>query len=279
MIKADLHNHTRHSHAADSVAAMAEAAQAKGLEFFGLSEHSPRPDGYLYPADYQEKLLATYGQYIDEVKSLRAAKQNNFRVLLGLEVDFMPDEEAFARRAVSGHDFDYVIGGLHFQGNWGFDYAQADWDKLDETRRRGCYVRYYRDLAALCRSGVAQIIAHPDLIKLFSADSFKRWLDTKEAEEVLAETFGLMKELDLIMEVSSAGLRKPCREIYPGPRIMELAAGLGLKICLSSDAHSTAQIAYAFDELESYCKSFGFGGSWIVEGGRQVALPFDKNHC
>lgn len=78
------------------------------------------------------------------------------------------------------------------------------------------------------------------------------------------------------MEVSSAGLRKPCRQIYPGPQIMQIASGLGLKICLSSDAHSTEQIAYAFDKLETYAREFGYTESWIIDKNGQHPLAFHQ---
>ncbi|MDR1126409.1 MAG: histidinol-phosphatase [Deltaproteobacteria bacterium] len=274
MIRADLHTHTRHSHAVNSVAEMTRAARETGLETFGFSEHSPRPDGYLYPSDYQAKLLAGYADYIAEVQALRRASTPQFTVLLGLEIDFMPDELEFARQAVAAHPFDYVIGGLHFQGKWGFDWSQAEWDAIAEAERFKIYARYYRDLGALIESGVAQIIAHPDLIKIYSRESFDRWLNTPEAARALRRTFGLLQERDLIMEISSAGLRKPCAEIYPGPRIMRLAAELGLKVCLSSDAHATGQIAYAFDQLETYAREYGYAESWIVAGKQARAIPF-----
>lgn len=275
MIKADIHTHTKHSHAANSVAEMAVAARERGLRIFGFSEHSPRPEGYIYPADYQEKLLAGYADYIAEVQALCRASSPEFTVLSGLEVDFMPAEADFGRRAANAHNFDYIIGGLHFQGHWGFDNNQEDWDRLGREERFACYTQYYRDLAALCQSGVAQVIAHPDLIKLFSIETFRLWLDTDEASRGLAETFTLMRDLDLIMEISSAGLRKPCREIYPGPQIMRLAADLGLKICISSDAHTTGQIAWAFDELEAYAREYGYRESWIVRNKEKQALKFD----
>lgn len=274
MIRADLHTHTRHSHALHSVAEMALAAREAGLEIFGISEHSPRPEDYIYPSDYQGKLLAGYADYIEEVQALCRASSPEFTTLLGLEIDFMPDELEFAQQAVAAHPFDYVIGGLHFQGKWGFDWSQAEWDAIAESERFKIYARYYEDLSALIESGLAQIIAHPDLIKIFSRESFDRWLDTPEAESALRRAFGLLRERGLIMEISSAGLRKPCAEIYPGPRIMRLAAELGLKVCLSSDAHATNQIAFAFDQLEAYAREYGYAESWIVAGKRGKAIPF-----
>jgi histidinol-phosphatase (PHP family) len=274
MIQADLHSHTKCSHAANSVEEMAAAAQSKHLRIFGFSEHSPRPQGYIYPYDYQETLLAAYPAYIQEAQKLRLASTPDFTVLLGLELDFMPAELDFTKAQAQAHDFDYIIGGLHFLDKWGFDADPDDWKKLSLAERFKAYARYYEDLSCLADSGLAQIIAHPDLIKIFSIDSFEEWLKTPAAKKIVTSALTLIKKQDLLLELSSAGLRKACRQIYPGPLIMRLASDLGLKICLASDAHSAAQIAHAFDELEAYARGFGYAESWIVDKKKQQALAF-----
>ena len=77
------------------------------------------------------------------------------------------------------------------------------------------------------------------------------------------------------MEISSAGLRKPCKEIYPGPVIMQLAAELELSITFGSDAHCTQTPAYAFAELARYAASFGFTHSLWFEQRRPRPEPFE----
>jgi histidinol-phosphatase (PHP family) len=274
MITADPHTHTCYSHGAGSVADMHGAARRLGLRIHGFSEHSPRPCGYGYAADYQEKLQARFADYLREVRDLRRENTEEFRTLLGLELDFIAGELAFGREAAQAADFDYIIGGLHFQGVWGFDADAEDWEKLSSPRRQACYARYYEDLAGLCASGLADIVAHPDLIKIFTLESFRDWLKLPTSRALVRGALAEAGKRDLLLEISSAGLRKPCREIYPGPALMETAADLGLKICLSSDAHSAGDIAYAFAELEAYARSFGFSEYYYLEGRRKKALQF-----
>lgn len=273
MFKSDLHTHTNYSHAVNSVEEMVEAAKTKGLRYYGISEHSPRPEGYLYPNDYQESLIANYADYIADMRAARAASTENFNVMLGLEVDFMPDRADFARSSVEAYDFDYIIGGLHYQGTWGFDGDKKDWDILNEEERFKCYARYYADLATMSKSGLVDIVAHPDLIKMSSIESFKKWLTLPESLKCIADSFAQMRERDIILEISSAGLRKACNEIYPGPVVMKIGADLGLKICLSSDAHNTGDIAFAFDKLAEYAKSFGYKEGYTVIKREKHALP------
>ncbi|MDR2050703.1 MAG: histidinol-phosphatase [Deltaproteobacteria bacterium] len=265
MILADLHTHTNFSHGADSAPVMQAAAKNKGLAIYGFSEHSPRPRGYSYPSDYQEKLEAGFSRYISETAALRRASTPDFATLLGLEADFIPAEISFSREITESADFDYIIGGLHFQGNWGFDAKAEDWEKLSLKERFACYARYYEDLARLCASGLADIIAHPDLIKIFTPESFNLWLEKPSSLNLVRAALTEAKSGKVLLELSSAGLRKPCREVYPGPKIMEIAADLGLGLSIASDAHAAGQIAHAFAELESYARGFGFTGYAVVK--------------
>lgn len=273
----DVHAHTWHSHGLASVEDMYLAAKGKGLSIFGFSEHSPRPAGYAYPSDYQEKLNSRFAWYVEEVLAVaeRGAAEGML-ILLGLEMDYIPGKEEYARELCERYPFDYIIGGLHFQGTWGFDFTADDWTSLTEEQRFIVYDRYYDDLAAMCQTGLFHIAAHPDLIKLFTVESFNRWLDTDKALLSVSRALTSMKDNDVIMEISSAGLRKPCKEIYPGPRIMALASELSLPVSFASDAHCTSTPAYAFDELARYASAFGHTRSFFVRGRKSLALPFSS---
>lgn len=274
MILSDLHSHTYFSHAADSPVVMRRTAQEKGLRVFGFSEHSPRPAGYTYASDYQEKLSSRFQQYIKETQALCLEDSPEFTTLIGLEADFIPAERAFTRELIQAADFDYIIGGLHFSGAWGFDAGPEDWAALSKAQRFACYNRYYEDLAELCSSDLADIVAHPDLIKIFSKETFDAWLKEASSLRLVRAALEEVKTRGLLMELSSAGLRKACREPYPGPRIMELAADLDLPLCISSDAHAAGQIAQDFPALEGYARAFGFTEYFFVQKRKRCAMSF-----
>ena len=274
-ITADVHAHTHHSHGQASTEAMYVAARDKGLSIFGFSEHSPRPDGYRYPTDYQEKLNSRFDQYADEVRAMaaRGAKEG-VTVLLGLEVDYIPGKEEYAAALCARQPFDYIIGGLHYQGTWGFDFTADDWTPLGREERFAAYARYYEDLATMCGTGLFHIAAHPDLIKMFTIEDFNAWLETDGALDTVRTALRAIKDNGMLMEISSAGLRKPCKEIYPGPKIMALAAEMKLPVSFGSDAHCTNTPAYGFDELARYAASFGYTRSSVIIGGEARELPF-----
>lgn len=262
-ISVDLHSHSRYSHARDSIEAMAASAFSKNLKIFGFSEHSPRPAGYGYPKDYQDRLLAGFPGYVADVLAERERYKGRMDVLLALEMDYMPDEEAYARQCVAAYPYDYVIGGLHFLGKWGFDWSPAEWEGLVETTKREHFVSYYRDLRRMAESRLFQIAAHPDLVKIFCKESFASWVKTPEAGACIRAALGAAREADMAMEISSAGFRKGLGEPYPCRAVMEIARELQLPVSFGSDAHAAADVADNFDALAAYAGEYGYTRSAV----------------
>lgn len=276
-IVADVHMHTWHSHGQASTHDMYLAAVQAGLKIIGFSEHSPRPQGFAYKQDYQEKLCSVFPQYVKEVKDLQEhAKADGVQVLFGLELDYIKGQEDFARIECAKYPYDYIIGGLHFQDTWGFDGPAEEWLPLSKEERFAVYAKYYQDLASMCQTKLFNIAAHPDLVKISSRADFDLWLSTDESMPLIAKALTAIKDNGMAMEISSAGLRKKCKEIYPGEKIMELAKNLHLSISFGADAHCTGTPAYAFDELARYAHAFGYTHSLVFVGGKAVKVPFSQ---
>lgn len=273
MITVDTHIHTHYSHGKASAQEMYAAARDKGMTVFGFSEHSPRPEGFDYPTDYKEKLTAAWPNYIAEVREL----QNNtdaITVLLGIEMDWTVGQNEYIRTKLAADPFDYVIAGIHFLDTWGFDYKAEDWAECTTQECHTRYERFFATMVEMAGTGLFNIVAHPDIIKIFSVDTFRAWMATPKAQECVRAALVAVKKAGMAMEISSAGLRKLCREIYPGPFFMETARDLGLPISFGSDAHSTASVGYAFDELERYARHYGYTHSVYFTKRTMAVKPF-----
>lgn len=257
MILTDLHNHTYYSHARDTAADMYAAACDKGLEVFGFSEHSPRPEAYNYPSEYRDRLNAHLLDYVREVTDLKKTS-GTCRVLFGMEIDWFEDDEAFVRKACAQFPFDYLIGSTHFLGQWGYDGGPEPWQSKSEAERFDLYTAYFKTWRKMLDTGLFNIAAHPDLIKIFTVSSFHSWIVKEESQRLIRDALEVLKARDMAMEISSAGLRKPCREIYPCAMFMRIAAEVGVRISFASDAHTTSDVAFGFPVLASYAKAFGF---------------------
>lgn len=240
---------------------MVEAGLARNLCLLGFSEHAPRPPGYLYPEDYQDKLERNFMTYCDEVRSLRLEFADQVELLLGAELDFIPGADEQMRGLVESAGLDYVLGGIHFIGAWGFDFSLRDWKSLSMDECAARYRDYYALVPQMAHFGVFNAAAHLDLVKLFSIENYRKWEESGEARTAIANALDALAEAGMGMEISSAGLRKPCKEIYPGPRIMRMARERELEITFGSDAHAVEQVGWAYDQLAAYAAQYGFDHS------------------
>ena len=281
MICADIHNHTLASHGLATVGEMFAAAQARKLAWYGFSEHSPLPPGYSCPL-YKGDLAVTFPAYAAEVMALRKQTAGHAgggqsgapRVLLGMELDWLPVNMPWMRDAVSRYPFDYIIGGLHFVGDVPVGSPRSWGPEVERPQRFARYDAYYEAMQELAASGMVDVVAHPDFIKVCCYEDFQAWLALPGSTDRVAAALEAMRATDTAMEVSSAGLRKPFHEPYPGPAIMRLAADLGLTISFGSDAHNIQDTGSHFDTLAEYAASYGFARSRICIGRQPLELDF-----
>lgn len=216
MITADLHSHTRYSHGASTPQEMYAAACTAGLKLLGFTEHSPRPLGFDYTNEYREQLSRFMPTYAREVCELRDnAAPDACQVLFGMEMDWLEGQADFARQACTAYDFDYLLGSVHFIGHWGFDDQASDWDILSQEECERNYVRYFQSWREMIASGMFQIAAHPDLIKIFSVDRFHIWLNKPGSLDIIRTALTELRDAGMAMEISSAGLRSPAARSTP----------------------------------------------------------------
>lgn len=258
----DLHTHTSYGHGKNTVYEMFRAGKKIGLDIHGFSEHSPRPLGYDYTNEYREHLNRHYQDYLDEVTKLKENEESP-KVLLALELDWLEDELDFMQECAARHSFDYIIAGIHFIKKWGFDDQESHWKNLLTQEKHRFYADYYKTMVKMAESKLFNIVAHPDLIKIFSQDCFSAWIKNNRgfAEDALIAC----KEQGLCMEISAAGLRKPCKEIYPCRTLMEIAKDINIPITFASDGHCVNTVGKDLDKLHEYAKEYGFSEQHYFE--------------
>lgn len=269
-ITADLHSHTDVSHGRDAPEAMLAAARAAGLAFFGISEHSVLPPPYvcrLYRRDMAERMPGL----LDRLERRRDSAEAP-RLLMGMELDWTPDQPEYMREVAASRPFDYVIGSIHHLDGRLSIGNPAAWP-CSESEADARFRRYYALMTDMVCSGLAHIASHPDFIKLNCHALFRRWITQPRNLACVRPALLAMKRRGVAMEVSSAGLRRPFAEAYPGPEIMALAADVGVEICFGSDAHAAAEVAGNFPELAAYARGFGHTRSVVFIRGDRHILP------
>lgn len=261
----DCHVHTqRCGHATGTAAEMIAAARAAGLSGIVMTEHLPLPVD-LDPSTHLALCETDLPIYAEEVLVLAAA-QTDIEVVLGAEADWLPGREAFTaasrKRAVS-LGVRVFLGSVHFLGDWAFD----DPHHLEEWERRdvdAVWTDYFAQWCQAAKAGHFDVMAHPDLPKKFG---HKPGFDPRE---LYAEAARCAAQGGALIEVSTAGLRKPVGELYPGAGLLAAFRSEGVGITFGSDAHAPGEVGMDFDAAAAAARSAGYDRVAFPRGAGEV---------
>jgi histidinol-phosphatase (PHP family) len=79
-----------------------------------------------------------------------------------------------------------------------------------------------------------------------------------DQSQLIEETLKVIKENNLVVEVNTGGLDRPCAELTPSPELIERCYQQHIPMTISSDAHSTSQIARHYETALNLMKEIGF---------------------
>jgi len=240
----DLHNHTKLcNHASGEMDEYVKEAIEKEIKYFGFSDHAPMEFDKEYRMSFNDMRF-----YEGEVKRLKDIYKKDIEILLGYEVDYLPN---YMDERVINAKVDYLIGSVHFLDGWGFDnpefigeYKNRDIDKIWEE--------YFDAIKSMAKSGKFDIVGHIDLIKVF------KYLPKKEIKVIASEAIKEIKRANLVVELNMAGYKKPINELYPSKDILELIKEHDIDITFGSDAHKPSEICKYEDNLKDILKEFDF---------------------
>jgi histidinol-phosphatase (PHP family) len=226
------------------------AAEARGIGELGCAEHIYRfaqaLDVWRHPL-WRESAVDDLDDYVGFVREETDLK-------LGIEADFVAGREEQMATLLAAHDWDYVVGSVHFVGEHAVDHDGYEvWDHRagppDEL-----WQRYFETLGAAARTGLFDILAHPDLVKLWGPRRPVPEGDLRRFYELAMDGIAAS---GIAVEVSTAGLRKPVGELYPAPAFLQMCVDAGCPVALSSDAHVPEDIGRDYDAALELLKSVG----------------------
>jgi histidinol-phosphatase (PHP family) len=228
---------------ADNVDRYREAATERGIEELGIAEHIHRfvqsLDVWTHPW-YRHWAGDDVDEYVD---FLRGSE-----LKVGIEADFLPGREDRLANFLDGRDWDYVVGSLHFLRDNAVDlHGYPEWEPWNIWRGADpekVWARYFETLGEAARTGLFDILAHPDLVKVWGSRVPVPEGDLRRFYELAMDGIA---DSDVAIEVSTAGLRKPVGEIYPAPAFLEMCLETGRPVALSSDAHTPEQLGYEYE--------------------------------
>ena len=250
------------------MAAYVERAVRAGLPEMGFSDHIFM---YWLPPERRDPELAMpeeqFGGYVEEVFRLRRAHPE-IAIRLSVEADFIEDHEASLAGILDGYPWDYVLGSVHFIGDWGMDDSRylatyEDWD-IDEL-----YERYFDLICRAADSGHFDTIAHLDLVKKFGHRP------TRDPRALYDRVARPLAAAGVAVEVNTAGLRKPVGELYPHLDLLVACRKAGVPATLGSDAHAPEEVAADYGLAVAHLQAAGYERVVTYERRRRAwkALP------
>ena len=242
-----------------------EAAEDKGIAELGVAEHIHRftqsLDIWQHPwwRKWARDDVDAYCEFVREETDMR----------LGIEADYVAGAEDRTANFLDARDWDFVVGSVHFLRDEAVD--MDDWSVWGRGySAEKVWKRYFDTVGEAARTGLFDIMAHPDLVKVWGRDAPQPDGDLRRYYEPAIEGF---LEGGVAVEVSTAGLRKPVGEIYPSRRFLEVVVDAGLPIALSSDAHSPDQIGHRYDDALELLEELGIGELCVFEGRSRRLEP------
>ena len=239
----DYHVHSILSDGKNSYEEMIKAGIEKGLDEIGFSDHlCPKPVSWAI-SEIDIPVMC------EQIQILKERYQNQIAVKFGIEMDYFPGMEEKIYNLIRPLPVDYVIGSVHFIGDWNFDVDKSLYGKWSNDR---LYEIYYDLIQKAAHSGLFDIIGHLDIIKKF------RIYPETDQSELIENTLKIIKGNNLVVELNTGGIDRPCAEFTPSPSIVEQCYRHHIPMILTSDAHRTDQVARHFKTATELMHHIGF---------------------
>ncbi len=265
IMKSNCHTHTSYCDGKNTAEEMILAAVSSGFNALGFSGH--------IPMNFENEWAMTHEKlekYYNEITALKEKYKDRIEVLCGIELD--ADFEL-----KKDYAFDYTISSVHQIHKNGKIYAidltaqelklcadteyGGNWNKLAEE--------YFENVADLVIGEKTDVVGHFDLITKFNKNNCLFDVNDEEYQKSALKSIDRIMDAkpEVVFEVNTGAMYRCGNEApYPAKFIMERIKERGGRVTVSSDAHCTDAIDFAFDKAEAYCKECGFNEIWHLTG-------------
>ncbi|MBA3357983.1 MAG: histidinol phosphate phosphatase, partial [Thermoleophilaceae bacterium] len=143
------------------------AAAERGIAELGVSEHVHR---FVQSLDVWEHPWWRQNAQ-DDIDAYCAFVREETDLRLGIEADYVPGREDRMASLLDAREWDYVVGSVHFLRDEAVDMRGSDWDVWRSGDPEKVWRRYFETLGEAARTGMFDILAHPDLVKVWGGDA------------------------------------------------------------------------------------------------------------
>ena len=234
-MKTNYHTHTKRClHAMGTEEAYVQAALDAGLSILGFSDHAPFPDhdfGMRMPYSELEA-------YFSAVEQLALKHASEITILKSLEIEYLPQYADYYQFLLRTYKPDYLLLGEHFYFN-----DKGEVFNIYDAQSTADYVQYANSIAAALKTGLFQILAHPDL---FTLNHFPWDKNCDTASDII---IAAALKYGTVLEFNANGYRRGIhdypdgkRHMYPHMNFWKKVAASGVKVIIGADAHEPYQV-------------------------------------
>jgi histidinol-phosphatase (PHP family) len=269
----NLHTHSRFCDGKEEPEAYVKQAIDLGFHTLGFSSHAPVSFENTF-ALKEEQMT----EYFSTIRNLKEKFSDQIKLLLALEIDYIPGITRNFDDFRKAGNLDYAIGGVHLvkepgiEALWFIDGSkQETYDKglqqLYKGNARKGVEAYYRQVMEMVATQKPDIIAHLDKIKMHNKDRYFSEEESWYKDMVWKTLKFIASESDCIVEVNTRGLYKQRSDTYfPSPAVLEQIHHLKIPVTISTDAHHPDELSLFFPEAAAMLKEIGFSDLVYFDG-------------
>ncbi len=271
-MKFNLHTHTKYCDGSKDAEDMIKAAIKFDYQVIGISSHGPLP----FESDWTMKKEDLYS-YIEEINNLKKKYKREIKILLGLELDYIPGYKLDYIDKKIFKSLDYWIGSIHFLGQyknkkyWTVDYDLSELKRGIQESFEGdvekAVTQYYKYMEDMVENYKPHIIGHLDLIKKNNKDS--TLFSEKELwyRKSISSLLSKIEKSNTVVELNTGGkYRGYTEDYYPSTWILEEIKNRDIPITISRDAHDIDSLDFEYEDSIKLLKKIGFNNIYYNDG-------------
>lgn len=263
MLRYDYHTHTAFSDDSDTpMTTMVESAIERGVRDLAITDHyDPGYPDPLFPFFLDEE------NYFPAVADHQERYKEHITIAKGMEIGIMAGQFEEARRAVTAHPYDFIIGSFHCMRHadlHNYDYSQGDLDTLVLDN----YLYIHECLQEFTDFDV---LGHLSLIDRYLPEV----MDYTPYMEVIREILKTLIDNGKGIELNTSNFKYGKALWLPRMEILTAYLELGGEIfTLGSDSHEPTRFMDHFAEAEEFVTSLGYRYYCTFKDHKPTFHPF-----
>lgn len=261
-MKSNLHSHTQFCDGRSSMEEILRSAIDAGFKTWGFSPHAP-----ICLESPCNMKIENVEPYLEEINRLRKLFPE-IKILAGMEVDYIDENNGPASPEVKNYGLDYVIGSVHFIPNQKGIYY--DTDGSPERFQRYLHEYFEDDLLYVVRTfwnqtqkmiegGGFDIVGHIDKIALNASTVDPKIEENPEFIQMAQVAIDMAIKKRLAIEINTKHWGRYSR-LFPHQRFWKHIIEAGIEMPIHSDTHYADKVKdgmdVAFQEMQKIKAEF-----------------------